>query len=675
MTPLRQLISEIHRRSLWQVLAIYGVASWIIYQVVIALWEGLGLPEWVPGTALVLLLVGLPIVLATAFVQEAPPGRTPPASEPERVVHRSLTWRNAILGGVLAFTLLAIGAVASSLLMPQPGAPADDGSRVIAVLPFENMSADPEDAYFTDGVHEEILAQLAGIGDLRVISRTSVMEYRDRSTNLRQIAAELGARYILEGSVRRFGDRVRITAQLIEAISDQHLWADTYDRERTDLFAIQAQVAERIVRTLAAELSPTERARIEVAPTTDIEAHDRYLQANQYVRSGYSTSRANQAIEWRAALDLYGEAVRRDSTFVLAMGAMAVHRCRMSWYGHDLGSDNVASARALLDRATRGSDAPEIHVAEGIYWYWCQRAYDRALASLERAGPIAAAFESTSVPGFQGFILRRQGRFEEALERLGRAVDLDPRNASLIQNVGWLAAWTDELVRARRYLERAAALAPTDPATFRYLAHVALLETGDPGRARDELGRYRGPAGDLVADHVLNRLEAGDPDGALAALSAAPEGAVLDGQEEVWPVDLLAAIVHHDRGDTERARASFAESRRILAAEHAGSSGRHERHLTTLALAEAGLGMRSEALAHARQAAARIPSHLDAWAAYHYQDNLVWTYVLLGDYPAALTELEILMASPRHPPPKLLRLDPRWKPLRDDPRFEALAAS
>jgi TolB-like protein/Tfp pilus assembly protein PilF len=688
MPSLRQLIREIHRRSLWQVLGIYAIASWVIYQIVLAMWEGLGLPEWVPGTALVLLLIGLPIVLATAFIQEGGPGSdragdalsADPESHaasgdwgaPDGIAQKAFTWRVALSAGLAAFALLGLGAVGAMLLTNGTRAGAEDGPGVIAVLPFKNMSPDPEDAYFTDGVHEEILAELAGIGELRVISRTSVMEYRDRTRNLTEIAADLGARYVLEGSVRRFADRVRITAQLIDAASDEHLWAETYERERTDLFEIQARVAERIAGTLAARLSPTEQARIAAVPTRDPEAHDLYLRANDALLKGYTSNFDGQARLWQRALALYDEAMGRDPTFAEAAGAAAAQRCRMSWYGHDIGRQNERLAREALDRALQAGSSPGVDVAEGLYWYWCRRDYDRALMALRRAGPATPAFTALSAGGIQAFVLRRQGRFHEALEQIREVAALDPRNDNILQNGAWLAAHVGEYALAREWLGRAIELAPEDHRGYQYLARTVLFETGDPARAWEVLERYPARTLDLLEPRVTYRLFAGDLEAAMALLDAFPDSTTLPGQDELWTVGLMKAFVHRRAGDSARAATLFQDARDQLNAAMAAATDRQDRVATTLALAEAALGLRREAVARSRSAAEALPPSLDAWAAYHYQENLVWTFVLLGDHDAAIHELEFLLGSPRHPPATMLAVDFRWDPLRDDPRFQAL---
>ena len=284
MERLRQLIHEIHRRSLWQVLGIYLVASWAVLQVVDTLVGTLGLPEWFPPLALALLLVGLPIVLATAFVQEGVSGRegvdtdiiAPADASPASGL---FTWRNALGGGVLAFALWGVVATGWVLFGGGLGSGEAPASieRSIAVLPFVNLSNDPDNEYFSDGITEELLNALAQLPGLRVPARTSSFAFKEQNIPIQQIADALGVAHILEGSVRRAGDRVLITAQLVDAQTDSHLWSDTFERELVDIFAVQREIAIAITDQLQITLSGGQRETLVASITESLEAYDLYL--------------------------------------------------------------------------------------------------------------------------------------------------------------------------------------------------------------------------------------------------------------------------------------------------------------------------------------------------------------------------------------------------------------
>jgi len=293
MSSLKHLLKEAHRRSLWQALAIYAGASWLVFDVVQTLTEGLALPYWFPALAAVLLLIGLPVVLATAFVQERAPRVRPadptlmPGAEIEAEIgpqdigaaRRLFTWRNAIAGGVIAMAVWGLVAtgwllLASSSDEVMEARAAAPGGRAVAVLPFDNYSPSTDDAYFADGITEEITSQLSRVGDLRVVSRTAVTRALESDLSLEKIAEALNVSAILEGSVRKAGERVRITAQLIDAATNDHLWSQDYDRDLSDIFGIQKEVALAIVNALQAQLTPAERERLEARPTDDIAAYN-----------------------------------------------------------------------------------------------------------------------------------------------------------------------------------------------------------------------------------------------------------------------------------------------------------------------------------------------------------------------------------------------------------------
>ena len=324
MERLRQLIHEIHRRSLWQVLGIYALASWAVLQVVDTLGGALNLPDWFPSFALALLIIGLPVVLATAFVQEGMSGREVSDADlaaPVAPTAGLFTWRNALGGGVLAFALLGFVGTGWILFGGGLGGGSDTGElpqqATIAVLPFQNNSPDAENAYFADGVHEDILTQLSKIGALTVISRTSVMRYRDApESNLRQIGEELGATAILEGSVRRAGNRILVTAQLIDVATDAHLWAENYERELNDIFAVQRGIAERVAEALQATLTPQEVSRIARAPTENLDAYDFYLRAREADRR--LTEEGNEE-----AIRLHNLALELDPEYALAWAGLS----------------------------------------------------------------------------------------------------------------------------------------------------------------------------------------------------------------------------------------------------------------------------------------------------------------------------------------------------------------
>jgi TolB-like protein len=484
MSGLRSLIQEIHRRSLWQVLGIYIVGSWIALQVVDLLVDSFGLPEWLPPFALALLVIGLPVVVATAFVQEGVRPGTPPTPTHGRVptdpgaadaqefprdpgaqrvaagqglahtadpptLQRLLTWRHAMGGGVLAFALWGLVATAVLLSGSRPGAApvetggeAEDRLRSVAVLPFDNLSPDPDNAYFADGIHEDVLTQLSKIADLTVISRTSVLAYRDTGKPIAEIGSELGVGAIVEGSVRRAGDEVRITAQLIDARTDEHLWADNFDRRLSaaSLFSLQSEIAQKIADALQATLTPSAERQIARTPTEDLAAYDFYLQG----RNVYSdlTKEGNEE-----AIRLFGEALSRDGEYADA------------WAG---------LADAYGQRAQRFGFGIE----------WADSSESMARKSLELDPELAAGHKALALAYSQ------QGRIQLSLESNLRAIELDPNHSSALNNAGVDYRDIGRHDESLRYFLRAARIDPTvGPASTNVSSTLNAL--GDFDRAEE----------------------------------------------------------------------------------------------------------------------------------------------------------------------------------------------
>ncbi|HET7159199.1 MAG TPA: tetratricopeptide repeat protein, partial [Burkholderiales bacterium] len=361
--------------------------------------------------------------------------------------------------------LLVLGAIIAAfvfLLHRSTRAPLAVLDKSIAVLPFDNRSEDKANAYFTDGVQDEILTYLAKIADLKVISRTSVLQYKSGvARNLREIAQQLGAANVVEGSVQRSGNRVRVNAQLIDARNDAHLWAQTYDRDLADVFAIQSEIAGAIAEQLQAKLSPNEKKAIEQPPTTDLAAFDLYSRAKSLLLTASVTGDP----EVRKAIELLDEAVKRDPSFFDAYCQLAyAHEYLYAITGFDHTPARLALAEAAVQAATRlRPDAAETHLARALYLYYGLRDYAGALAELEiarRALPNdPRLFELT------GYILRRRGQQEEGLQNLQRAVDLDPRNFFTLQQISLSYQYLGRYAESIAALDRAVAILPDNAET------------------------------------------------------------------------------------------------------------------------------------------------------------------------------------------------------------------
>ena len=574
---------------------------------------------------------------------------------------------------VLAASLVALGAVVGVMFwesqLPRPVPPLPAG---IAVLPFENLSAEPENAFFTDGVQDEILNDLAKIADLKVISRTSVMQYKSGvKRNLRQIANELGVAHVVEGNVQRAANRVRVTAQLIDARTDTHLWVERYDRPLDDVFAIQSEIAKAIAGQLQAKLSPAEKSAIEQPPTTNLIAYDRYLRAKKL--GAVQTARVPR--EMREVTRLLDQAVAYDSTFLLAYCELAKAHAYAYHLGVDRTPARVALAKAARDAALRlGPDRGEPHLAAADVAFHCDLDYETALkevAIARRSLPNDA-----SVFALPAYIHRRQGHWEDCARDLERAVQLDPRNVWLLQD----AAQTYQF--ERRYPEAAAAwdrtlgVATGDPNTRVWRTLVDLDSRADTRSTHDVIQRIvtEDPSAvDSIAEHwlfvALCRRDAAEMARALASLP--PEGIIR--RDLLMPRSFCEGLVARARGDVPGAETAFATAHAEME-KVVREQPDYAQALCVLGMIDAALGRKEDAIREGRRAVEFLPVTKDMMAGGVVLANLAIIYAWTGEKDLALTQLATAI---RFPSSNFLsygqlKLHPYWDPLRGDPRFEKL---
>ncbi|HUF12368.1 MAG TPA: tetratricopeptide repeat protein [Longimicrobiales bacterium] len=685
MTGFRRLVAEVHRRSLWQVMGIYVGGSWIALEVAGELTENFGLPEWFPAFALALLVIGLPVVLATAFVQEGPPraltpevgqasapavsGEGPgrPDAAPANGAAASLfTWRNAILGGVVAFGIW--GVVATAWLLVGPGGMAARGDVTterpsIAVLPFDNLSGDEENAYFADGVHEEILTRLAGIPALRVISRTSVMEYRDREKNLREIARELGVNSILEGSVRRAGDQVRITAQLIDAQTDEHLWAQSYDRSMSDIFAIQADVAEQIAAALHAELGDADRRELATRPTNDLAAYEDFLRAREMENRG----RRRETLA--ASQHLYERAIERDPSFVDARARLAWSHLLTYWLGFDRSPERVERARAQIEQLRAiAPDAAATHYALGFLRYYGEYDFAGAAAEFEKA------LDDLPYDARAGlaYAQRRLGRWEDHIRNLVIARELSPRDQDVPRNLAETYGVLGRYEEAAETYRAAIELSPTS--TDAYVGFVSLhRNAGRLDRSEavlDEAAALELTDPELTEGSVRLAAWRGDHPAALALTDGFTQDFLIT-QLQYTPIALIRADLLTAAGQSAAAGQAYAQAHRLL---ETAAAERPWDPRVWLALAHTRAGLRRAEAAH--QAMARVrelyPVERDHILGPDILVGFAQVHARLGEQDEALDILERVLARPSRLTAHALRLDPVWQPLRSNPRFQSL---
>jgi TolB-like protein/class 3 adenylate cyclase/Flp pilus assembly protein TadD len=545
--------------------------------------------------------------------------------------------------------------------------------KSIAVLPFKNLSADPDNAYFADGVQEEILTDLSRIADLKVISRTSVMQYgAGTARNVRAIGAALGVAHLLEGSVERVGNKVRVIAQLIDSRSDTHLWAQTYDRDLADVFAIQSEIAETIARQLQTRLAPTEKAAIESPPTRDLAAYDLFVRAQSLAADMTNPIVVSEKLP--KAIDLLKEAVARDGSFIRAYCLLSRIHGQLYFAGLDHTPERLALARQAAEAALRiDPEDGEAHLAMADYYYHGFRNYTQALQELSAARQTLP--NSSQIFEWTAYIARRQGDWKKATSNFERAVNLDPRNFQLLQQL----ALTYQLQRLYRdqlqALDRALTIVPEDLSTLILRAWVPADWRADLRPFQAFLAEYtaKDPSAAGELEDINYALCERTPEAISRTLAAYPaEGNVYNGIK--IPRAYWEGVVARWRGEKEKASVAFAEARRQVE-EVAQKQPDFPAALSLLGLIDAGLERKDDAIREARRACDLLPMTADAVDGVAYAANLAQAYTWTGEKDLAIDQLENVERVPNLLSYGYLKLQPLWDPLRGVPRFEKLVAS
>jgi len=675
--------AELKRRHVYKVGAMYAVAGWLLVQVVTQV-----LPVFEVSTLgqriLVLIVVaGFPVALVLAWLfdltpegivrtPDAPAGGEAPATvQQRRGMDRKL---NYLLGGLLA---LSLGYVVLERTVPRGGAAtAAAADKSIAVLPFDNLSDDKANAYFAEGMQDEILTRLAGINQLKVISRTSTEKYKSHPDNLKTVAAELGVSSILEGSVQKAGDSARINVQLIDAATDRHLWARTYTRGLKDVFAVESEVSQDIAEALQARLSAGESGALAALPTKNAEAYDWFLKA-EYASHRAVYSEAED--DFRHAEDAYRKALALDPGFALAHARLAYTMLGRHWFLHRLDAGELAQAKAGAERAVAlAPDLPDGHVALGTYWYWGLLDYGRAAPEYRRALELAPS-TITALVGLAS-IQRRQGLWPEALQSFEHAALIAPQDAAVVGAVGETHQLMRHYTEAERFLLRSLALAPDAAEPANELLLTRLFGRGDVAGAREvlrtdaaaRLVRYNYTGGNVnvvVSPWIYPDLFERDFDAALRRWDAAPQDTPQQRSARLAAravIMILAGRQAEVRGECQQ-----------LHGEQQAAVSRHPDDLTllpALAWADVCLGQNEEALKAARHAAELLPLEKDAYFGGQMLTGLAEIETRSGHLDQAFAHLHKLLTIPAgdYLSVERIKRDPLFDPLRGDARYPKL---
>lgn len=663
--PSASFFEELKRRSVIRVGVAYLVVAWLIAQVADLGLDAFEAPAWVMQSVLLVLVLGFPVALFLAWVFElTPEGIKHDAEVDHSGLPASAKGRRLDLAiiGLLSVALLYF--LVTHEWGGGAGVAGDSGPKSIAVLPFENLSDSQENAFFASGVHEDILTYLAKVADLHVISRASVRQFADGRRDIEAIADKLGVENIVEGSVRRAGNTVRVTAQLIDVRTGAQVWAENYDRDLANVFEIQTAVAREIVAALQAQLSAEERTAINNVPTRNIEAYDRYAQARAMRRNNaYANARMLEAES------LLLEAVALDPDFAVAYAMLGSVHTNIYWQDIDLSEERLRRAKAAIDRAFElQPDLPEARAALAEYYYRGFSNYTRALREIETAHEQYP--NNTEILELMGVLQRRLGQWDESIQSLRAATQLDPTDFSKRHALLETMVRAHEWESASAYGDELLIAYPDDDSIVAMRANTYVSGYGNVDAAARLLAD-RGIV--LDVDHLyLNLLLAwisGDYDRALALL------------DEYRPVmqpfppgtrEFVLSWTYAFKGEDERAREYAALSIEGLSAI-ADTSDPNVSSWTMLnAESYVRIGQPEEGLRIARAVLAANPLDGDAFTAPGHYANAARIMAMAGEVDEGLDTLAIVLDKPGGPTSWDIRLLPVWNFLRGNPRFAAM---
>ncbi len=660
----KAFFGELKRRNVYKVAIAYAVAGWALAQGIAQVFPVFDVPNWIVRLIVLLIVIGFPIALLMAWAFEATPEGIKRTEVADAARQRSLSrvWLYVVVIGVgISVGLFFVGRYTA----PDKQSDLAEGTaKSIAILPFENLSDEKANAYFADGIQGEILTKLAGIGNLKVISRSSTAKYKSKPEDLKTVARELGVATVLEGSVQKAGNTVRVNVQLLDPRIDAYLWAKSYDRDLKDVFAVESEVAQEIANTLRAKLSPSQSGTLATAPTRDTEAYDLFLKAEYEEHQAESVLTAEL---FDRAQSFYRQALARDPKFALAYARLAYSELYWSWFTSNLTSAELAEVKSNIDRALAIAPAsPDAHLALGLFYYWGYRDYDAALKELGQAIELQP---SNSVSHrYRGSIYRRRGEWHRALAEYERAAELDPRDPSIPDDIGTtylaLRRWND----AEHEMTRALALDSHYTLAKANLARTYVNSTGNIRRARQ--ASEGGPAS--------NKLGIGPYWGTLSLM--VDERVYLDAFERNFSEALKGLDVMSS--DTPEARLRQLEARvgiHILAGQRAAATPECEQvrallearlserpedrySLTGLAWVYVCLGRNADARRVAQQAAELLPIEKDALAGPFFLAGLAEIEARTGRAEDAVRILRQLLTAPAGQVISLARLkiDPRF---------------
>jgi TolB-like protein/Flp pilus assembly protein TadD len=677
--------AELKRRNVYKVAVAYAVVGWLLVQVATQVLPFFEIPNWAVRLVVLAIVIGFPIALVIAWAFELTPEglkRTEdvdPATQGQRKPH---AWIYVvIIGAAFSLGLIFIGRYTAQRIQAPRQSEAATASSIpqksIAVLPFENLSDDKGAAYFADGIQDEILTKLASIADLKVISRTSTAKYKSKPEDLKTVSQQLGVATVLEGSVQKAADKVRVNVQLIDARADSHLWAKSYDRDMKDVFAVESEVAQEIADSLQAKLSPAEANTLATAPTKNTAAYDLFLKGEfeqRAANTSLKTESFDQATAW------YQQAIALDPNFALAYARLV--ECRMSrhWFIESFTEAELEEVKQMADHAlVLAPDLAEAHVALGVFYYYGYRQYDQALAEFQRA--IQLQPNNAQAIEYSGYVHRRQGQWTRCLEELRKALEIDPRSADVAGNLGQtyglLRMWKD----AERVARHAVSIDPYDVIGMRALLLAILNGKGDVAEAQKVLGTFpsdnkiiiasiAGDVGSVTGERAYTFVLGHKFEDALKVWGTTG-GAPSDERRQASARSAIRVVA----GDLSGATADAEKAVRLLE-ERLRQRPNELVSLRQLSWSYLALNRSSDALKAAQQLVDVLPPQKDALLGAANLAGLAEIEARSGAAAEAVKNLHRLLSIPAGESVTITRLkiDPVWDPIRNDPGFQQLLA-
>jgi TolB-like protein/Flp pilus assembly protein TadD len=675
--------AELKRRNVYKVAVAYAIVGWLLVQIATQVFPFLEIPNWIVRLVIALVAIGFPIALVIAWAFELTPEGIKRAEDVDLAASARQPRKHAwiivvIVGAALSAGLFFFGRYsAQTPRQTEAAAVSTIPPKSIAVLPFENLSDDKNATYFADGIQDEILTKLASIADLKVISRTSTAKYKSKPEDLKTVSRQLGVATVLEGSVQKANDKVRVNVQLIDAHADSHLWAKSYDREIQDIFAVESEVAQEIADSLKAKLSPAEASTVASAPTQDTAAYDLFLKGEfeyRFASASLRPERYDQAAAW------YEQAIARDPNFAIAIAHLVICRLNRHWFVENLTDAQLAEIKDMAEHAVSlAPRAADAHVALGLYHYFGFRQYQQALAAFARALELQP--NSASALEYSGYVHRRLGEWKVCVAQLTKALELDPRNADAAGNLGQTYTLMRQWREAEHGSRNALAIDPHDVIGMRALLLTLTNSSGDLGNALQLLKSFppdekivttsiSGTIASVTGERAYTFVLARDFDAALKVWDNPPTGEI---DQRARPA--ARATIRAIAGDLAGAKADGEKARELLE-KRVRDRPTELISLRQLSWAYVVLGQNTDALRVAQQLSDLLPPEKDAVLGTATLAGLAEIQARVGATADAVSILRRLLSMPAGESVSIARLkiDPVWDPIRNDPRFQQLLA-